>query len=71
MVLWFSHAGTNEGLALPALKRVIGVETLSQSAKALLPRINAGAPTHLLDRSEPQQNPIRLTIRRQISSFLP
>jgi hypothetical protein len=33
----FSQAGTNEALALPALKRVIRVETLSRSAKALLP----------------------------------
>jgi len=44
-LLRFSHAGTNEALALPALKRVIRVETLSQSAKALLPHMNAGAPT--------------------------
>jgi hypothetical protein len=37
----------NEALALPALKRVTRVETLSRSAKALLPRINAGASTSL------------------------
>jgi hypothetical protein len=29
----------------PALKRRIKVEALSRSAKALLPRMNAGAPT--------------------------
>jgi hypothetical protein len=31
------RALANEALALPALKRVIRVETLSQRAKALLP----------------------------------
>jgi para-nitrobenzyl esterase len=36
-LLRFSHAGANEALALPALKRVIRVETLSRSAQALLP----------------------------------
>ena len=35
---------------LPALKRVIRVETLSQSAKRSFPRINAGAPTTNLDK---------------------
>jgi hypothetical protein len=30
---------------LSALKRMIKVETLSRSAKALLPRMNAGTPT--------------------------
>ena len=41
-----SHAGTNEALALPALKRVIRVETLSQSAKALLPPHKCGGSHH-------------------------
>jgi hypothetical protein len=36
------------GKKLPALKRVVRVEILSRSAKALLPRINAGAPTNNL-----------------------
>jgi hypothetical protein len=36
-LLRLSQAETNEALALPALKRMIRVETLSQSAKALLP----------------------------------
>ena len=34
--------GTHEALALPALKRVIRVETLSQSAKALFPPHKCG-----------------------------
>jgi hypothetical protein len=35
--LRFSHAGADEARALPARKRVIRIETLSQSAQALLP----------------------------------
>jgi hypothetical protein len=38
----FPHSGTKEALALPALKRVIRVETLSQSAEALLPPHKCG-----------------------------
>jgi hypothetical protein len=41
------HAGPNEALALPTLKRVIIVETLSRSAKAPLPPRKCGAPTTL------------------------
>jgi hypothetical protein len=41
-LLRFSHAGTHEALALPALKRAIRVETLSRSAKALLPPHKCG-----------------------------
>ena len=37
-LLRLSHAGADETLALPALKRLIRVEALSRSAKALLPR---------------------------------
>jgi hypothetical protein len=49
---WISYSGTNEALALPALKRVVRVETVSRNAEALLPpRINAGAPTTNLDKS--------------------
>jgi hypothetical protein len=44
--LRFSHAGTPEALALPALKRVIKV------ARGSFPRINAGAPTTNLDKSD-------------------
>jgi hypothetical protein len=40
-----SVSGNNEALALPALKRVIRVGTLSQSAKALLPPHKWGAAT--------------------------
>jgi hypothetical protein len=57
--LRFSHAGSNAALALPALKRMIRVESLSQSAKALLPphkcggfqNINAGASTNNLNKT--------------------
>jgi hypothetical protein len=45
-LLRFSHSGTHESLALPALKRVIRVETLSQSAKALLPPHKCGGSHH-------------------------
>jgi hypothetical protein len=44
-LLRFSHTGNTEALALPTLKRVVGVETPYRSAKALLPRINVEAPT--------------------------
>jgi hypothetical protein len=37
--------GMTNSLKIPALMRVIRAETLSRSAQALLPRINAGAPT--------------------------
>ena len=40
------QATTNEALAFPALKRVIRVETLSQSAKALLPPHKCGGSHH-------------------------
>ena len=42
----FSHAGTHEALTLPALKRVIRVETLSRSAQALLPPHKCGGSHH-------------------------
>ncbi len=45
-LLRFSHAGTNEALASPALKRVIRVETLSRNAKALLPPHKCGGSHH-------------------------
>ena len=45
-LLRFPHAGTHEALALPALKRVIRVETLSRSAKALLPPHKCGGSHH-------------------------
>jgi hypothetical protein len=41
-LLRFSHAGSHEALALPALKRVIRAGSLSQSAKALLPPRKCG-----------------------------
>jgi hypothetical protein len=45
-VLRFSHPGTHEALALPALKRLIRVETLSRRAKALLPPHKCGGSHH-------------------------
>ncbi len=51
-LLRLSYAGAMRALAWPALKRSIRVETLSPSAKALVPRINAGAPTSNLDKSD-------------------
>jgi hypothetical protein len=45
-LLRFSQAGTHEALALPALKRVMRVESLSQSAKALLPPHKCGGSRH-------------------------
>jgi hypothetical protein len=47
-LLRFSHAGTSEALALPALKRVIRVETPSRSAKALVPPHKCGG-SHFVD----------------------
>ena len=44
--LRFSPAGANEALALPALKRVIRVETLLRSAQALLPPHECGGSHH-------------------------
>jgi hypothetical protein len=47
-LLRFSHAGTHGALALPpALKRMIRIEPLSRSAKALL-------PAHTCERGLPQ-----------------
>jgi hypothetical protein len=42
---WTFQGNHVVAVGLPALKRSIKVEALSRSAKALLPRINAGAPT--------------------------
>ena len=52
-LLRFSHAGTNEALALPALKRLIRVETLHRALKRSFPRINAGASRTILDKTLP------------------
>ena len=51
------NAGTNEALAWPALKRVIRVETLSPSAKALLPPHKCGGSHLELDKTDPQPVP--------------
>ena len=48
--LRFSHSGTNEALTLPALKRVIRVEALSRTAKALLPPHKCGGFHSILNR---------------------
>src|ERR1700744_2273657 len=54
----FSHAGTDEARALPpALKRMIRIETLSRSAKALL-------PPHTCKRGLPQLIWTSLTLSR-------
>ncbi len=53
---WFSSAVLSRRermrLWLPALKRVIRAETLSGALKRSFPRINAGAPTAHLDKSD-------------------
>ena len=53
---WFSSAVLSRRermrLWLPALKRVIRAETLSGALKRSFPRINAGAPTANLDKSD-------------------
>ncbi len=49
--------GTHEALAWPALKREISVETPSGALKRSFPRINAGAPTANLDKSDSQPFP--------------
>ncbi len=55
---WFSSAVLSRRermrLWLPALKRVIRAETLSGALKRSFPRINAGAPTAHLDKSDSQ-----------------
>ena len=56
---WISHAGTNEALALPALKRVIRVETLSRSSKALLPPHKCGGSHHQFRTSLAESSPAR------------
>src|SRR5580704_3513148 len=54
----FSHAGAHEALALPpALKRMIRIEILSRSAKALL-------PPHTCKRGLPQLIWTGLILRR-------
>ena len=56
-ILRLSWAGTHEALALPALKRSIGVQTAHRALKRSFPRINAGAHTSNLDKYDSQPSP--------------
>ena len=64
-LLRLSRARTHEALALPALKRVMRVETLSRSAKALLPPHKCGAPSFETNRSESSSSCIRSSTLRK------